>query len=192
VTKSSYQEADEEQHKSLMNTVAFDRTDFGKETVEPAHNRTDRWMFEEEAFLRWHDSVFRDTNHGFLGIKGEPGSGKSTLMKCILNYTVDHVPECKIISFFSNAKWRKPRAIDRRLLPIPPPSNASSLPKTARPDSDTTCFPKPPASLLHVLLNLDVEESESTVTCDLVRDLFEYCSKCPTTVQNGRATMSCS
>jgi hypothetical protein len=104
VTNPSKKTAEEVRHESLMNTLAFDRMDFRKATVEPAHTRTCQWIFEEEAFLRWRDPAFRDTNHGFLWIKGKPGSGKSTLMKCILNYMTKHGPECTVISFFFNAR----------------------------------------------------------------------------------------
>jgi hypothetical protein len=104
VTNPSEQTTEEVRHESLMNTLAFDQMDFRKATVEPAHTRTCRWIFEEEAFLRWRDPAFRDTNHGFLWIKGKPGSGKSTLMKCILNSTTKHGPECTVISFFFNAR----------------------------------------------------------------------------------------
>jgi hypothetical protein len=104
VTNPSEHDAKEERHESLMKTLAFDRMDFRKATIEPAHTRTCQWIFEEEAFIRWRDPAFRDANHGFLWIKGHPGSGKSTLMKCILNYMTKFAPECKTISFFFNAR----------------------------------------------------------------------------------------
>jgi hypothetical protein len=104
VTPSTQQTAEEKRHEKLMETLAFDRMDFRRATIEPAHTRTCRWIFEEEAFSKWRDAAFRATNHGFLWIKGKPGSGKSTLMKCILNHITSHAPECNIISFFFNAR----------------------------------------------------------------------------------------
>ena len=104
VTPSTQQTAEEKRHEKLMETLAFDRMDFRRATIEPAHTRTCQWIFEEEAFSKWRDAAFRATNHGFLWIKGKPGSGKSTLMKCILNHITSHAPECNIISFFFNAR----------------------------------------------------------------------------------------
>ena len=95
---------EENRRQKLMDTLAFDRMDFRRATIEPAHTRTCHWIFEEEEFTRWRDPAFRDTNHGFIWIKGKPGSGKSTLMKSILNYMTRHASECKIVSFFFNAR----------------------------------------------------------------------------------------
>lgn len=104
VTNTIERTAEEERHESLMNTLGFDRMDFRKATVDPAHTRTCQWIFQEEAFLKWRDPRFREANHGFFWIKGKPGSGKSTLMKCILDHMTKHEPKCKVISFFFNAR----------------------------------------------------------------------------------------
>lgn len=104
VTNSSEHTAEEEGHEKLMKDLAFDRMDFRRATIDPAHTRTCQWIFEEEAFLCWRNPAFRDKNHGFLWIKGKPGSGKSTLMKVILNHMTSHAPECTTVSFFFNAR----------------------------------------------------------------------------------------
>ena len=104
VTNSSEHTAEEEGHEKLMKDLAFDRMDFRRATIDPAHTRTCQWIFEEEAFLCWRNPAFRDKNHGFLWIKGKPGSGKSTLMKVILDHLKCLAPECKIVSFFFNAR----------------------------------------------------------------------------------------
>jgi hypothetical protein len=104
VTTPSEQTAEEKRQEKLMETLAFGRMDFRRATVDPAHTRTCRWIFEEDAFSRWCDPKFREGNHGFLWIKGKPGSGKSTLMKCILDYMTRNESECKIVSFFFNAR----------------------------------------------------------------------------------------
>jgi hypothetical protein len=51
---------------------------------------------------------------------------------------------------------------------------------------------KPSSSLLYILLHYEARSLDITVTHDLVRDLFEHCSRCSSTVQNGRTSMSCS
>jgi hypothetical protein len=107
VTNPSERNAEEERHDKLMDTLAFDRMDFRRATIETAHTRTCQWIFEEKEFARWRDPAYRDTNHGFLWIKGKPGSGKSTMMKCILDHMTKHASECKIISFFFNARGER-------------------------------------------------------------------------------------
>jgi ankyrin repeat protein len=77
--------------------------DFRQAAIDPAHVGTCQWIFEQERFSRWRDPAFRNSNHGLLWIKGKPGSGKSTLMKCILE-RLEHEPECTAVAFFFNAR----------------------------------------------------------------------------------------
>lgn len=42
---------------------------------------TSEWLFRHEQFAVWLDSSKAVDHHGFLWIKGKPGSGKSTITK---------------------------------------------------------------------------------------------------------------
>jgi ankyrin repeat protein/Cdc6-like AAA superfamily ATPase len=91
-------------HKTFMEALAFRRMEFREMAVEHAYATTCQWIFEEEAFLRWRDPVFRDTNRGLFWIRGKPGSGKSTLMKCVLEHIKREPSARTIASFFFNAR----------------------------------------------------------------------------------------
>jgi ankyrin repeat protein/Cdc6-like AAA superfamily ATPase len=91
-------------HKAFMEALAFRRMDFREMAVEHAYATTCQWIFKEEAFLRWRDPASRDRNRGVFWIKGKPGSGKSTLMKCVLEHIRLQPDACTVASFFFNAR----------------------------------------------------------------------------------------
>jgi len=83
-TATDAKAAEEKEVKKLMENLAFDGMDFRRSAIDGAYAETCRWIFGEEHFLRWLDPSQRGRHHNLLWIKGKPGSGKSTLMKCIL------------------------------------------------------------------------------------------------------------
>jgi ankyrin repeat protein len=87
-----------------MEALAFDRMDFRRAAVNAAYADTCQWILKEERFLRWTKPEHRKSNRGLFWIKGKPGSGKSTLMKCILEHLQRRIPGCTVISFFFNAR----------------------------------------------------------------------------------------
>jgi ankyrin repeat protein len=100
----SAEHVEEERRKTFMEALAFRRMDFRAMAVEHAYATTCQWIFKEEAFLRWRDPAFRDRNRGLFWIRGKPGSGKSTLMKCILEHIRREQRACTVASFFFNAR----------------------------------------------------------------------------------------
>ena len=52
-----------------------------------AHLRTCKWLFQQPEYRDWLDRSKISDNHGFLWIKGKPGTGESTLMK----YTLEQI-----------------------------------------------------------------------------------------------------
>ena len=91
------------QYQALKNALVFKQMGFRQADIDPAYAETCQWIFEEERFLRWRDPAFRSSNHGVLWIKGKPGSGKSTMMKCIFEY-LERSPDCTVVAFFFNAR----------------------------------------------------------------------------------------
>lgn len=104
VMSSSTETAEEVLYKRFMKALAFDRMDFRRAAIDPAYAYTCQWIFEKARFLRWRDPAFRGSNLGFFWIKGKPGSGKSTIMKCILEHLQRNKLECAVVSFFFNAR----------------------------------------------------------------------------------------
>jgi hypothetical protein len=50
----------------------------------PAHAKTCKWLLKKSEYLDWLDIAKLPDHHGFLWMKGKPGTGKSTLMKFAL------------------------------------------------------------------------------------------------------------
>lgn len=93
-----------EQYQGFMQSLWFERLDHRRHTIDQAHAETCRWVFDTEPYTGWRSSALRDLHHGFFWIKGNPGSGKSTMMKCTLEHLERQLPDCAIASFFFNAR----------------------------------------------------------------------------------------
>ena len=69
------------QRQELMELLYFDEIDARLLSLKAAHNKTCLWFLEKEKYRQWLDLQNLEHHHGFLWIKGKPGSGKSILMK---------------------------------------------------------------------------------------------------------------
>lgn len=66
---------------------------------------TCEWLPRHQCFIAWIDDNKIHEHHGFLWIKGKPGSGKSTIMKQTLVWAGQHWGTIRtIISYFFNAR----------------------------------------------------------------------------------------
>ncbi|KAK4206213.1 hypothetical protein QBC37DRAFT_435271, partial [Rhypophila decipiens] len=89
--------------QELMDLLYFDEIDARLLSLRDVHNKTCLWFLENEKYRQWLNLQDVDKHHGFLWIKGKPGSGKSILMKFLekrnrLSATKD--PNRLFISFF--------------------------------------------------------------------------------------------
>lgn len=66
---------------SLREMLQFDKIDERLTSLAAAHRTTCRWFLSHPAHNSWVDPEERPNHGGFLWIKGNPGTGKSTLMK---------------------------------------------------------------------------------------------------------------
>jgi ankyrin repeat protein/KaiC/GvpD/RAD55 family RecA-like ATPase len=73
-------------------------------TIKTAHSKTCRWLLKSEQYLRWLDTTKVDEHHGFLWIKGNAGTGKSTLMKFASVNARKTMKDHTVLSFFFNAR----------------------------------------------------------------------------------------
>ncbi|KAI9891067.1 MAG: hypothetical protein M1814_003418 [Vezdaea aestivalis] len=73
-------------------------------TISRPVPNTCQWYQNTPKFRNWIDRVHFEDHNGLLWIKGNPGSGKSVLMKNILTYFQDHLGNHIILSFFFNAR----------------------------------------------------------------------------------------
>ncbi|ETS05801.1 hypothetical protein M419DRAFT_96020 [Trichoderma reesei RUT C-30] len=67
--------------QSLIEKLYFDKIDERLMNLTAAQGRTCRWFLDIPKYILWNDSSRQPEHGGFLWIKGNPGTGKSTLMK---------------------------------------------------------------------------------------------------------------
>lgn len=73
-------------------------------TIKNGHAKTCKWLLKMPEYLDWLDINTLIEHHGFLWIKGKPGTGKSTLMKFAHAHARKTMKDRIIISFFFNAR----------------------------------------------------------------------------------------
>ncbi|OCK73384.1 hypothetical protein K432DRAFT_340366, partial [Lepidopterella palustris CBS 459.81] len=94
----------EEQKRMLLDSLRFDQIDARQMTIKNAHAKTCKWLLKNDQYVDWLDATKLDEHHGFLWIKGKPGTGKSTLMKFALANARKAMKDRTVISFFFNAR----------------------------------------------------------------------------------------
>jgi ankyrin repeat protein len=95
-----------EQKKALLDSLWFTQLDTRRLTIKNAHRKTCQWFLQQSEYLNWFSSEKLSNDHGFLWIKGHPGTGKSTLMKFLLANArkTTKGKGTTILSFFFNAR----------------------------------------------------------------------------------------
>jgi Ankyrin repeats (3 copies) len=101
--------------EALLESLTFDRMDARLRNVTRATPKTCDWLFHHKDFEAWLQDSRIAEHHGFLWIKGKPGSGKSTIMKNAWDWAKKRRPKNTIVlSYFFNA--RAPSALERSCL----------------------------------------------------------------------------
>ena len=90
--------------QTFMESLWYHAIDARYATIKTAHARTCRWLLKKPEYQYWLDINKAPDHHGFLWIRGKPGSGKSTLMKFAVVNTRKTISETVVISFFFNAR----------------------------------------------------------------------------------------
>jgi ankyrin repeat protein/nucleoside phosphorylase len=94
----------EEHKRMLLDSLKFDQIDARQMTIKKAHAKTCRWLLSKPEYLDWLDNTKLREHHGFLWMKGKPGTGKSTIMKFALVNARKTMKDRIIKSFFFNAR----------------------------------------------------------------------------------------
>ncbi|KAI8279964.1 Ankyrin repeat domain-containing protein 50 [Colletotrichum sp. SAR 10_98] len=97
----------DERRRKLLESLTFEQIDARQMTIKRAHAKTCKWVLETSQYLDWLDHTKRDTHHGFLWIKGKPGTGKSTLMKFVSTNYRKKMQQSTLITFFFNARGER-------------------------------------------------------------------------------------
>lgn len=87
----------------LIESLRYQAIDARYATIKTAHTRTCRWLLKKSEYQDWLDVNKTPDHHGFLWVRGKPGSGKSTLMKFAVGNARKSASET-VISFFFNAR----------------------------------------------------------------------------------------
>lgn len=79
--------------------------------IDPPAQNTCEWIFQKQGYQKWDACKDSDRSTCLLWIKGKPGSGKSTLMKTIVQKRANDgrgvVSRTVRIAFFFNARGAK-------------------------------------------------------------------------------------
>ncbi|KAH8632718.1 hypothetical protein IG631_11352 [Alternaria alternata] len=90
--------------QALMESLRFDQIDARYATIKNAHAKTCKWLLRKSEHTEWLDPTRLPSHHGFLWIKGKPGTGKSTLMKFAFSQASKSKQGNVVIAFFFNAR----------------------------------------------------------------------------------------
>src|ERR1700722_15257835 len=86
----------------FLRSLSFSSMEDRLHTIRRAHRQSCSWFFNTPKFQQWRDYSVLSGHNGLLCIKGKPGTGKSTLMKHILqNYQVSFKNHVAVAHFFN-------------------------------------------------------------------------------------------
>jgi hypothetical protein len=71
--------------QSLIYQLYFTKIDERLISLTAAQGKTCRWFLTKPEYISWHDMTQQPDHGGFLWIVGNPGTGKSTLMKLLFD-----------------------------------------------------------------------------------------------------------
>ncbi|KAL6821360.1 ankyrin repeat-containing domain protein [Trichoderma camerunense] len=92
---------EEKEKTDCRRSLGFRDLDARLQNISPVQQGTCEWIFQMPVFQNWHEHTERD--NGLLWIKGNPGTGKSTLMKHILQHCQTK-GKYAIATYFFNAR----------------------------------------------------------------------------------------
>lgn len=95
---------DDKQRRKILDALRFEQIDACQMAIKSAHSKTCKWFLHKVEYQEWLNEKKRHEHHGFLWVKGKPGTGKSTLMKFALSNARDTMADRIVISFFFNAR----------------------------------------------------------------------------------------
>lgn len=79
--RQAIQEDEEKAGRNLKESLRYEQISSRQTTIKDPHNETCQWLLCQSEYLDWLDATKVDHHHGMLWIKGNPGTGKSTIMK---------------------------------------------------------------------------------------------------------------
>lgn len=108
--------------EACLRSLSFAEIYARESIIEPAVHDTSSWLLERQNFQDWIERKRMDEHRGFFWIQGNPGSGKSTLMKKVYLHVkaCPQDPSSVVAAFFFNARGneieKSPTGLFRTLL----------------------------------------------------------------------------
>ncbi|KAI9890156.1 MAG: hypothetical protein M1814_004437 [Vezdaea aestivalis] len=93
-----------EQRRACLDSLGFEQIDSRLINIKNALRNTCNWLAKEPEYCDWLNENLLATHHGLLWIKGNPGVGKSTMMKSNSIELRKKEEAASIISYFFNAR----------------------------------------------------------------------------------------
>lgn len=89
---------------AILENLSFDGIDARYMTLKTAERKTCQWLPRHHLYKSWIDSSKMSMHHGFLWIKGKPGTGKSISMKYLYGHSLRSKRDRIVLKFFFNAR----------------------------------------------------------------------------------------
>ena len=108
--------------EACLRSLSFTEIYARESLIEQAVQDTGSWLLESQNFQEWSQRTKLDKHRGIFWIQGNPGSGKSTLMKKIYSHVMacEKNPSSVVAAFFFNARGaemeKSPTGLLRTLL----------------------------------------------------------------------------
>lgn len=98
-----------DERSQLLERLRFPQLDARLANLRKAQSLTCKWIRQRKDYKKWLDSNDLQASDGFFWIKGNPGTGKSILMKFLYQSMQRQLRQAKtedklVISFFFNAR----------------------------------------------------------------------------------------
>lgn len=90
--------------EDVLDSFRYEGMDDHYLTIQPAYANTCQWLLNQDEYANWFDMRKLSDYHGFLWIKGKPGTGKTTLMKFAYQHARNSLGDRTLMSFFFNAR----------------------------------------------------------------------------------------
>ncbi|KAI1427710.1 ankyrin [Xylaria sp. FL1777] len=105
--QATYAKLSSEQVAKMLEKISFQGIDARYMTLKNAQRKTCQWLLEHHLYKSWVDLSQTGEHHGFLWIKGKPGTGKSVSMKYLYQNTMRFKNGRLVLKFFFNARGNK-------------------------------------------------------------------------------------
>lgn len=93
-----------QQLKEYEGLLEFSGMNNGLDGVHTNHGNTCRWLLKKREYVDWRDRSKFSEHRGFLWIRGNPGTGKSTIMRFAYTTAIRQLRDNMVVAYFFSAR----------------------------------------------------------------------------------------